>query len=88
MMSTADRRLLIHHLLRAAILTGFAMYIIYLVRTGNLTLYIAPRMVIYVKLSAMGLYATAIYQLFKAFRSGKAINPWKTVTVITSLLLL
>ena len=75
MMSTADRRLLIHHLLRAAILTGFAMYIIYLVRTGNLTLYIAPRMVIYVKLSAMGLYATAIYQLFKAYQIWKGNKP-------------
>ncbi|MFC5652470.1 TIGR03943 family putative permease subunit [Paenibacillus solisilvae] len=75
MMSTADSRLLKHHLLRAAILTGFAVYIIYLVRTGSLTLYIAPRMAIYVKFSAMGLYATAIYQLFKAFQLWRGTGP-------------
>lgn len=71
MLSSADRRRLFHQLLRAAILSGFAMYIIYLVRTDSLTLYIAPRMVIYVKLSAMGLYATAIYQVYTAFQTWK-----------------
>lgn len=67
-MKPADRRRIVHHLIRAVILTGFAMYIVFLVRSGNLTLYIAPRMTIYVKLSAIGLYATAIYQLYAALQ--------------------
>ncbi|MBW7474382.1 TIGR03943 family protein [Paenibacillus oenotherae] len=68
-MTATDRSRIIHHLIRAAILTGFAMYIVYLVRSDSLTLYIAPRMVIYVKISAIGLYATAIYQLYAALQA-------------------
>ncbi|GBF73331.1 TIGR03943 family protein [Paenibacillus sp. 598K] len=66
---TVDRRLLAHQLLRAAILAGFAFLIVQLDRSGNLTLYIAPRMSIYVKLSALGLYATAVYQLYAALQT-------------------
>lgn len=64
---------MIHHLIRAAILTGFAMFIVYLDRTGEMMLYVAPRMELYVKLSALGLYAAAIYQVFAALqkRMGK-----------------
>ncbi|MDQ0115305.1 TIGR03943 family putative permease subunit [Paenibacillus harenae] len=64
---------MIHHLLRAAILTGFALFIVYLFKTGEMTLYIAPRMEPYVKLSAIGLYAAAIYQVYAALqkRMGK-----------------
>ncbi|OBZ09410.1 TIGR03943 family protein [Bacillus sp. FJAT-26390] len=57
-----------HHLIRAAILTGFAMFIVYLDRTGEMILYIAPRMELYVKLSAIGLYAAAIYQVYAALQ--------------------
>ncbi|MDQ8733160.1 TIGR03943 family putative permease subunit [Paenibacillus sp. LHD-38] len=57
-----------HHLIRAAILTGFAMFIVYLDRTGEMMLYIAPRMELYVKLSALGLYAAAIYQVYAALQ--------------------
>lgn len=57
-----------HHLIRAAILTGFAMLIVYLDRTGEMILYIAPRMELYVKLSAIGLYAAAIYQVYAALQ--------------------
>lgn len=64
---------MIHHLIRAAILTGFAMFIVYLDRTGEMMLYVAPRMELYVKLSALGLYAAAIYQVYAALqkRMGK-----------------
>ncbi|MGO4546637.1 TIGR03943 family protein [Paenibacillus sp. 2TAB23] len=64
---------MIHHFIRAAILTGFAMFIVYLDRTGEMMLYIAPRMELYVKLSALGLYAAAIYQIYAALqkRMGK-----------------
>lgn len=59
---------MIHHLIRAAILTGFAMYIVYVDQTGEMPLYIAPRMELYVKLSALGLYAAAIYQIYAALQ--------------------
>lgn len=59
---------MIHHLLRAAILTGFALFILYLDQTGEMALYIAPKMEVYVKLSALGLYAAAIYQVYAALQ--------------------
>ncbi|OMF28128.1 TIGR03943 family protein [Paenibacillus sp. FSL H8-0548] len=63
-----------HHLIRAAILTGFAMFIVYLDHTGEMMLYIAPRMELYVKLSALGLHAAAVYQIYAALqkRLGRA----------------
>lgn len=63
-----------HHLIRAAILTGFAMLIVYLDRTGEMILYIAPRMELYVKLSAIGLYAAAIYQVYAALQKRMGNN--------------
>ncbi|WP_054023435.1 TIGR03943 family putative permease subunit [Bacillus sp. FJAT-28004] len=59
---------MIHHLIRAVILTGFALFILYLDRTGEMALYIAPKMELYVKLSALGLYAAAIYQIYAAIQ--------------------
>jgi putative membrane protein len=58
------RSLTLHYFLRAAILTGFALYIMFLVKTGNIVYYIAPRMVIYVKLAAIGFYIIAVYQAY------------------------
>jgi putative membrane protein len=63
------RKLTGHHFLRAAILTGFAMYILYLVKSDHILYYIAPRSIIYVKLSAIGFYAIAVYQVFLAINS-------------------
>jgi uncharacterized repeat protein (TIGR03943 family) len=63
------RSLTLHYFLRAAILTGFAMYILFLVKTGNIMYYIAPRMVIYVKLAAIGFYIIAVYQAYLAIGS-------------------
>jgi uncharacterized repeat protein (TIGR03943 family) len=63
------RSLTFHYFLRAAILSGFAMYIVYLVKTDNIVYYIAPRMVIYVKLAAVGFYIIAIYQIYIAIGS-------------------
>jgi putative membrane protein len=65
-----------HYVLRAAILAGFAIYILYLVRSNNILFYIAPRMIIYVKLTCIGFYAIAIYQVFLAFNSffGKKLD--------------
>lgn len=63
------RSLTFHYFLRAAILIGFAMYILFLVKTDNIVYYIAPRMVIYVKLAAFGFYIIAIYQIYIAIGS-------------------
>ena len=63
------RNLTLHYFIRAAILTGFAMYIIFLVKTDNILYYIAPRMVIYVKISAIGFYAIAVYQVYQGIGS-------------------
>ncbi|WP_020616094.1 TIGR03943 family putative permease subunit [Paenibacillus daejeonensis] len=68
------RRTMLHQLLRAAILASFAFLIVQLDRSGNLTLYIAPRMTLYVKLSALGLYAAAIYQLYAALQTWMGRN--------------
>ncbi|MDF2838289.1 MAG: hypothetical protein K0Q63_3929 [Paenibacillus sp.] len=59
-----------HYLTRAVLLAGFAFFIVHLVRSGNLNLYIANRMQFIVKLSALGLYAVAAQQLYSAIRTG------------------
>ncbi|WP_183597323.1 TIGR03943 family putative permease subunit [Paenibacillus phyllosphaerae] len=67
--ATNDRRRFVHHLVRAALLTGFALFIAHLVMQDNLGLYIAPRMATFVKLSALALYVTAIYQVYAALQA-------------------
>lgn len=62
-------RLNLHYLLRTCILFGIAIYIVHLVKTDNILYYIAPRMIIYVKLAAIGLYAVAVYQGYLTFKS-------------------
>lgn len=59
----------VHYLIRAILLAGFAFYIVYLDRTGSLNLYIAQRMQLIVKLSALGLYIVAAQQFYSAIRS-------------------
>lgn len=59
----------LHHWIRALILSGFSLYITYLVRVEHINYYIAPRMELYVKLSAVGLYAVAAYQVFLALKA-------------------
>ncbi|OXM87667.1 TIGR03943 family putative permease subunit [Paenibacillus rigui] len=65
----SSRILSLHHFIKAAILFGFAVYIAYLVKTDYILYYIAPRMVDYVKWSAIALYAIAVYQAYLAFGS-------------------
>ncbi|WP_127534092.1 TIGR03943 family putative permease subunit [Paenibacillus kobensis] len=62
------RTLIAHHLLRAALLAGFALLIVYLKQRGELSLFIAPRTEQAVKLSALGMYGAAAYQAYSAFR--------------------
>ncbi|WP_219835876.1 DUF1980 domain-containing protein [Paenibacillus sp. R14(2021)] len=67
-MFTKQRIAVIHHSIRCGILSAFGIYIVFLVRTGTLVQYVEPGLAVYVKLSAMGLFATAIYQLQSAFQ--------------------
>ncbi|MHA7965727.1 TIGR03943 family putative permease subunit [Paenibacillus sp. CAU 1782] len=59
---------MIHHFIRAGILIGFAMLIVYLFQTGEISLYIAPRMEFIIKLSALGLYIAGSYQVYEGLR--------------------
>lgn len=63
-MNHTDLTRTIHYGCRSAILSGFATYILMLVRRGGLAEKVEPGMTVIVKLSAMGLYALAICQLF------------------------
>jgi putative membrane protein len=69
MEQTQSKSLLIHYLIRAFIMAGFSWYIIYLVQIDHLHYYIAPRMQIYVKLSAIALIILAVYQVYLAWQS-------------------
>ncbi|TDF98940.1 TIGR03943 family protein [Paenibacillus piri] len=59
----------LHYFIKAAVLFGFAMYIVHLVKTENILFYIAPRMIDYVKWSAVAFYAIAVYQVYLAIRA-------------------
>ncbi|WP_309119449.1 TIGR03943 family putative permease subunit [Paenibacillus sp.] len=61
----------IHQLFRALVSAGFSTYIIYLVKIDALQYYIAPRMEIYVKLSAIVLMMFAVVQVFAMFAGAR-----------------
>ncbi|MCI3922304.1 TIGR03943 family protein [Paenibacillus sp. TRM 82003] len=61
-----DSRITLHYLLRAVFTGGFSLYILYLVRADKLVLFIAPRMEMIVKLSAVVLALFAAYFVFAA----------------------
>ncbi|MEK3882875.1 TIGR03943 family protein [Paenibacillus sp. PL2-23] len=58
-----------HHIFRGVLLAAFAFMIVYLFQTGQSIMFVAPRMELLVKLSALGLYAAAAYQFFAAIRT-------------------
>jgi|GEM_PF-2531149 Domain of unknown function (DUF1980). len=59
---------LVHRLLRAVVLIGFALLILHLKRTGELALFVTPRVEQAVKLSALALLAAGAYQAYSFFR--------------------
>ncbi|SFK99804.1 TIGR03943 family protein [Paenibacillus sp. 1_12] len=61
----------VHHFLRAAILTGFAVYTAYLLLSGEILQFIVPQLVIYVKCADIVLFITAGFQFYIAFLSLK-----------------
>ncbi|MED4603368.1 TIGR03943 family protein [Paenibacillus validus] len=70
----SPRLLSFHHTIKALILFGFAGYIAYLVHSDRILLYIAPRMVDYVKWSSLALYAVAVYQGYQAVRTFRSTH--------------
>jgi uncharacterized membrane protein YcgQ (UPF0703/DUF1980 family) len=62
-------RISLHYWFRTAIFLGFSLYILYLSKSGNLHYYIAPRMTVYVKLSAIAMYVIAIYMMYSAIQA-------------------
>lgn len=60
--------LLVHRMLRAVVLIGFALLILHFKRTGELALFVTPRIEQAVKLSAIGLLAAGAYQAFSFFQ--------------------
>lgn len=54
---------------RAAVLAGFALYIMRLARSGLLDLYVEAQLIMFVKWSAIGLLAVSAQQLLSAVRS-------------------
>jgi putative membrane protein len=54
----------VHNFLRGFILLGFACLIAYLVLTGDVLLYVTPKLVIYLELAGTGLIITAAFQFY------------------------
>jgi putative membrane protein len=67
-MNSSNRTLGIHYIIRAVIVLSFSILITYLIKSDNINLYIAPRMLILVKLSAIGFYIIGMYQMLSAYR--------------------
>lgn len=58
-----------HYFFRTLILLGFSSYIVILTKTDALQYYIAPRMMIYVKIASVILYIIACFQGYMALRA-------------------
>jgi TIGR03943 family protein len=63
------RHLTVHHMIRAIILAGFSFYVVHLVKIDKLQYYIAPRMMPYIKYSAVAMFLLAAYYVYLALQS-------------------
>ncbi|WP_171686691.1 TIGR03943 family putative permease subunit [Paenibacillus planticolens] len=65
-----------HYFFRTLILLGFSSYIVVLAKSDALQFYIAPRMMIFVKVAAVVLYIIACFQGYMALRAywGKPVT--------------
>lgn len=61
----------VHYWIRAIILLCFLCFIVYLVKTGTLMYYIAPRMKIYIQLAAVGLFLLSVTQAYLAMQTAR-----------------
>lgn len=68
-MLSQARLISFHYFLRTVILLGFSSYIVILSKSDALTYYIAPRMMIYVKIASVILYIIACFQGYMALRA-------------------
>ncbi|GED69926.1 TIGR03943 family protein [Brevibacillus reuszeri] len=59
------------YFLRACIWICLVLYILYLYKSGSIVYYIAPRMLIFVKIAVIGLFILAVFQTDIAIRSLK-----------------
>jgi putative membrane protein len=71
----SNRGIVLHYVFRSFLSGAFAYYIYHLVQTDTLSYFIAPRMEVIVKLSAIGLAVIAVYLCFAAFWSLKGTLP-------------
>lgn len=62
----------VHYWIRAAILAALSWYVVHLVKTDKLHLYIVPRMIPYVKIGALALFALAGFYAFLAVNRSNA----------------
>ncbi|HEY2422335.1 MAG TPA: DUF1980 domain-containing protein, partial [Neobacillus sp.] len=61
----------IHHFLRAIILLGFSIYMLFLTFSGDILQFIVPQLVIYINIAAIILMIVAACQFYIAFQSLK-----------------
>jgi len=61
----------VHYWIRAIILLIFLCFIVYLVKTGTLMYYIAPRMEIFIQLAAVGLFLLSVSQAYLAMQTAR-----------------
>ncbi len=61
----------IHHFLRAIILLGFSIYMLFLTISGDILQFIVPQLVIYINIAAIVLMIVAAFQFYIAFLSLK-----------------
>ncbi|UKS29971.1 TIGR03943 family protein [Paenibacillus sp. HWE-109] len=66
---TTARAMSYHYFFRTLILLGFSSYIVILTKSDALQYYIAPRMMIYVKVASVALYIIACFQGYMALRA-------------------
>ncbi|WP_127588467.1 TIGR03943 family putative permease subunit [Paenibacillus koleovorans] len=64
-----------HYGIRAVLAAALCYYIVQLVQSEHLIYYIAPRMQLYVKLSAIALFLLAVHQAYKAVQSRTEQEP-------------
>lgn len=69
-MKTRNRSRVVHHTIRSCLLSGFAIFILYLAKQDVLAFYVEPRMVPAVAFSGWVMAAMALDQMRRAVLSG------------------
>lgn len=82
------KRFNINEFLRLIILSGFAFYFFYILKTGKIYMFISPRMIIYTKCTLIFLSILSIYQLTKVFtvKLNQKINKVYIILILTLII--